>query len=1552
MKIKETPQGVKAYASARRQKQKWLTAVICLAALVVFATVYGLVLPAVTLEGETYCGMTEHTHNETCYGSVLVCGLDETEGHVHSESCYGRVLTCTLPEHTHTDSCYVNPNGGSTTAVYAETDSSDNSLSQTTGQSVSGKDTAGVQTGSGQSGDISMSGSNVTPDSAAYPQDQTTVSQSTAENETTVSDNVLDSTGEDTDSPEDTVADETVNETEAIHPQADVEAAALPQGASVPEGYTQRYTVRDDAQGFAVTVYAPEGVIPDGAMLRAQLLNENDDQYAAAEAALDQEAKEAAAQNGVDTLSENGEEAALDYGFAALDIHFEDAQGNEVEPQGDVYVVIDAQKLIPEEADPDTITVVHHSEEPDGQITLETVADTTDDANTGIVDVVENGTGAAASENGTAADVQTAFEVSGFSTFTIRWGKTSERLTIHIIDTKGNEIGGNQEIGADSISSQTTINQIVEMIKKTDGENILEGYKFLRAVVANNEKAAVNISDEDDFVTTIKRSDGNWQYKKADGYSWNKIGKRNLYLIFEDQTSDGGGGGTGGGTVTKDASVNTEKTAVLRDDGNYDLTLSVTGDRGTASNKQKVDVLFVMDVSGSMDNYWGAQGNREQKLTSAKNAIYEISGYGNYDGLSDNSALNVQYALVTFSGSTNGHGKWDDARNRTNGWVDVNKLGSIVSGIGSENGTNYEAGLMIANNTNEISASSSDTIKVVIFLSDGNPGYYYDSDGYTTGTGSPDTYNKNALDRAVNECKKLDTDYFYFVGMTNDLDSKVFTDMVNAVQVPSSNKGSYSANNTDDLMEAFDDIQSQITFFAADHVVMTDPLSQWVDIVPTGENGQVMFEVKLEKQDADGNYVQVGDSKTVASDQSATFTTQAKNDNGQIVDTTFFMTPVWTSSSDDSGSPGTITVTFDADYELAPGYRYSVTAIIKPSDEAIETGENGYDGIGDGNTGTHSGEKGFWSNINDSAKVTYTANSTSGEKTFPKPVVQVPEKTTTTLTLTKTFDGLSDAEVSYLIFRDDGFGFDVNYCVTTAYNSGGELTYMAPGSDLTGIYMPGSNKAMSNGGDYRIVAQDYLNITSIPESGTYTDELTGASLKKNNEDDWVFSITLNVPICDDNHFFTVYEQHAEVPGYAKLNDSNVTYTINSSAEYSGKFVDYGCENGIYEDMPSEVEIDSKFTGDNAREETAIENNRLTHLKIIDDTTIAFTNHYTGKLDVTKVIGDNNDYEEAEETTFTLNIAPAHSGKLTVSNGLSGKTVHYTVSTEIGLSSEVKTATLGGDGSFTVEIQPGQTLHFTDLPAIQWQVTEQNKTVEGYTWNVVYSDTNNNVVNTYSHWNGYEAGETIGGTNATDVDNGTGDGIASVDSAVRDITDHQVYADAVALVTVTNSFDRNAVDITVTKMDGELDAPLSGAEFYLYKVDNNQTKLYYPAAGDAWVTDISDAKMWTSGDDGTFTIEGLEDGTYYLEENKAPDGYVLPENDVELTIIDGAVAYTSVNNPNSYEGTNIKVPNTAGYELPATGGAGTHFMTIGGLLLIAAAVGGGYGLKRRRTKAGK
>lgn len=81
---------------------------------------------------------------------------------------------------------------------------------------------------------------------------------------------------------------------------------------------------------------------------------------------------------------------------------------------------------------------------------------------------------------------------------------------------------------------------------------------------------------------------------------------------------------------------------------------------------------------------------------------------------------------------------------------------------------------------------------------------------------------------------------------------------------------------------------------------------------------------------------------------------------------------------------------------------------------------------------------------------------------------------------------------------------------------------------------------------------------------------------------------------------------------------------------------------------------------------------------------------------------------------------------------------------------------------------------------------------------------------------------------------------------------------------------------------------------------------------------------TSGQDGYAVIDGLDAGTYYLTEIKAPEGYV--KSDTPLTIII----------PKDADGENVVSVNFANSQIPHTGGTGTLMFTIGGAAIIATA----------------
>lgn len=157
---------IRALLRKGRRNKIWRRVTAVLAGVVVFATTYMLILPAITAEKPTLCGKEEHVHTEECYAQTdvartlqcpyadpgegvivlhkhdencydengnLICPLQEREEHAHTQECYQKVLVCTQEEgqaaetplvdafsdsseeqfgsgetegHTHTDACY------------------------------------------------------------------------------------------------------------------------------------------------------------------------------------------------------------------------------------------------------------------------------------------------------------------------------------------------------------------------------------------------------------------------------------------------------------------------------------------------------------------------------------------------------------------------------------------------------------------------------------------------------------------------------------------------------------------------------------------------------------------------------------------------------------------------------------------------------------------------------------------------------------------------------------------------------------------------------------------------------------------------------------------------------------------------------------------------------------------------------------------------------------------------------------------------------------------------------------------------------------------------------------------------------------------------------------------------------------------------------------------------------------------------------------------------------------------------------------------------------
>lgn len=179
-----------------------------------------------------------------------------------------------------------------------------------------------------------------------------------------------------------------------------------------------------------------------------------------------------------------------------------------------------------------------------------------------------------------------------------------------------------------------------------------------------------------------------------------------------------------------------------------------------------------------------------------------------------------------------------------------------------------------------------------------------------------------------------------------------------------------------------------------------------------------------------------------------------------------------------------------------------------------------------------------------------------------------------------------------------------------------------------------------------------------------------------------------------------------------------------------------------------------------------------------------------------------------------------------------------------------------------------------------------------------------------------------------------------------------------------SFDIDG-DVTgeiLQKVDDK-NQPLNGAEFTLYTNEsctNKYTNSYH----------LANVPTATTNTEGIIHITGLDVGTYYLKETKAPNDFTLNDTvykiEVKATITDeNLTAWNiivtdletnkvidngfTVNGGSVTEGADNEttvIKNTRISELPSTGGIGTTIFTIGGCVIMIVAAGMFFASRRK------
>lgn len=157
-------------------------------------------------------------------------------------------------------------------------------------------------------------------------------------------------------------------------------------------------------------------------------------------------------------------------------------------------------------------------------------------------------------------------------------------------------------------------------------------------------------------------------------------------------------------------------------------------------------------------------------------------------------------------------------------------------------------------------------------------------------------------------------------------------------------------------------------------------------------------------------------------------------------------------------------------------------------------------------------------------------------------------------------------------------------------------------------------------------------------------------------------------------------------------------------------------------------------------------------------------------------------------------------------------------------------------------------------------------------------------------------------------------------------------------------------IKLTKYAENGTTVLKGAEFKLYKGSKTDVKekniealKFVKISDDVYKLALDTDEDKTStlvSKNGVLTVKGLDEGEYWFEETKAPEGYSINTNGATATITENKTQNVTVN---------ASLTDTKLSALPSTGGIGTTIFTIAGCLIMVTAAGLFFASRKRTNK---
>ena len=801
-----------------------------------------------------------------------------------------------------------------------------------------------------------------------------------------------------------------------------------------------------DLGDLTVQVWVKNGILPEDAKLQVTRLREDDetaDQYQKAREALD----------AVGTQYS---------GMMALDIVFVDAEDQEIEPDGNVQVSIKMnQDVLPEDVNLESITV-HHLKEEGAEIIVQSVADVTNDT-TGNIDFQKSD-----------AIVAAEFEVDSFSPFTITWNDDF-KITVHYVNVEKQELTELTHSKVDLTEDNITINasdyskpeEISDTLKYSGAyywrDDIRDGFEFDTIELSTYENWSWNEFKNVKYrkVTFKKGSTVVGEIQKKDS---DRLKTFDIYLMYK--TVD---------IINPPEVVGKtpgyEKTAVKNDAGNYDLNLSVSGSIGSATEKAKLDMLFILDISSSMNTLFTNSQSRMKKVTESIKILTDTI-YANSEN------IDSRFSLVSFSDvddndayDTKVQLDWSELSLTRNGTS--NNVYDVANGLAPHGGTNYQAGIAVGKS--QLRKARSDAQTVVVFLTDGAPTYH---NGANKQEGSGDSSSSTDLANAVAEIEGMGCSSFYAIGVGDETGESNLKALVNAVNVPKENKGYYVASDTDLLTKAFEEITSNSISVLCDKIKILDRLSDLVKVIDGIPELTIIDGNGDPVKDKEGNNIDhVPGKVTIAATAPA-----GKNVKDEQ------LKPIYNSKD------RTLQLEFSDDYMLEPNWTYMITLEIDATeaDYMSYRSSETYPNTGELGTGTHASERGYYSNAEAILNYHFT-NSESvdpNKAVYKMPVIQIHPNQ---LIIKKTISGLKD-DLTALSSLEKNLGFQVK--MTWANDTEGGT----PTKTTTRIYYVSGETEIKEGTNETIKSFVTRNPeTGVDENGNVTYVITVNNLSPNTE---------------------------------------------------------------------------------------------------------------------------------------------------------------------------------------------------------------------------------------------------------------------------------------------------------------------------------------------------------------------------------------------------------------------------------------------------------------------